>query len=584
MIKNTPTICSFCSNGCGMFIRTDGVEPQGILPVTGHPVSEGRLCHRGWNRFQNLRSLNRVIRPLIREGGQLKEVDWEKALRKCNERLSELINSYGPQSLGVVGSPWLTNEDNYFISLFCQQVLKSNNLDGSYRFSGASALTGLAQFFSGSLGSLGSISSMRESPAILVLGRGSLRDFSPVGSRIIQSFLKGGKVILADPSSQRAEHFYKFRLPYALESLSFALKERAEVPDEVFQCLSQAGSALVFIADEVNQSSSLVSLLAFFSQLLPTQNRIPTVIPISRSPNLRGAWDMGIKPGEEGLNLQEMLDAESKIKGLLIFADDLLTHLPSSSMVERLKSLEFLMVADRFFTETTRIAHCILPIPLLAEGGGTMTNTEGRIQKLRPALNPREESRSLLEILPELSERLGNPLRAFSESEVRREISTSVPGYQQIASESELDSVSGILLPPPKQNGVPLQPSRTTKSPKEEEYFLLIPNTLYAWNRNQMILESPVLKIECPSDRLVIRMSSQDAREYRIRMGEKVRIRSERGEVQVPVELDENLPSRTLVLPSHFITLMESLAGKGELDLATRSLYYPNLYVTLEKI
>ena len=92
------------------------------------------------------------------------------------------------------------------------------------------------------------------------------------------------------------------------------------------------------------------------------------------------------------------------------------------------------------------------------------------------------------------------------------------------------------------------------------------------------------MRIEYPSDRLAIRMSLQDARELRLRVGEKVRIRSEWGEAQVPVELDENIPSRTMVLPSHFISVVESLAGKGEVDPATLSLYYPNLYVTLEKI
>lgn len=566
-----------------MFIRTNGEEAVGVLPITGHPVSQGRLCNRGWNRFQNLKSLNRVNRPLIREGAHLKEVSWEEAFQKSKEKISELLNSYGPQSIGVVGSPWLTNEDNYVISVFCQRVLKCNNLDGSYRFSGASALTALAQVFSGSISSLGSIPSLQESPVILVLGKESFRDFSPVGSRIIQAFLKGSTIILSDPSCRQAEHFYKFHLPYAIDGLSHILQEKAKITDEVLQYLAQAGSALVFTADQINQSSSLASLLGFLSQLLPAQNQIPTIIPLSRSPNLRGAWDMGIRPGEKGLNLQEMLDTESQIKGLLVFADDLLNHLPSSLMLERLNNLEFLMVADRFFTATTKIAHCVLPIPLLAEGEGTMTNCEGRVQLLRPALSPRGENRSLQEILSDLSGRLGNPLSYLSSSGIRKEISNSILAYEKIISESELDSLSGILLPPPKQNGITSHSAPTPKS-SNGKYYLVIPNTLNAWNRNQMILESPVLTIEYPRDRVGIRMNPQDARELKVRMGEKVKIKSERGETQVPVELDENIPPSTLVLFSHFIEAVEGLTGKGEIDPETRSLYYPNLYVSIEKI
>ena len=585
MIKNTPTICSFCNTGCGMFIRAEGEEALGVLPITHHPVSEGRLCHRGWNRFQNLRSVNRIPRPLIREGSNLKEMSWEEALQKCKERISDLLDRYGPESIGVIGSPWLTNEDNHRISLFCHHVIENNNLDGSYRFSGASALTGLTQVFSESIGSLGTIQSLRESPAILVLGRESHRDFSPVGSRMIQAFLQGARIILADPVCSRTEHFYQFLIPHPLESLSPILKEKKEIPDEIFQHLAQAGVALVFVAEHIKSCSNFVSLLNTFSQLLKPHNQFPHIIPLSRSPNFRGAWDMGIRPGDGGLTLHEMLDSESKIKGLLIFADDLLNHLPSSSMIERLKSLEFVMVADRFFTDTVRIAHCTLPIPLLAEGEGTMTNCEGRIQKLRQALPLRTESRRIVEVLSDLAQRLGNPLQPLSDSEVRKEISKSIPHYQAIGSESELDSVKGILLSPPKQINLPSMPLGSAKNPDEaEKFFFFIPNTLYAWNRNQMILESPVLRIEYPKDRLAVRMSPLDARELKIRLGEKVRIRSERGELQAPVELDENIPHQTLMLPSHFMEVIENLVGKGEIDPVTRSLYYPNLYVTLEKM
>ena len=565
-----------------MFIRTNGDEPLGVLPITNHPISQGRLCHRGWNRFQNLRSVNRLHRPLFREGDQVKEVGWEEALQKIKEKLSGLLSFYGPQSLGVLGSPWLTNEDNFAVSLFAQRVLKTNNVDGSFRFSGASALSALERFSSGPLGSLGSIPFLKESPAILVLGKESFRDFSPVGSRIVQAFIQGARVILSDPVARRAEHFYKFHLTHSIESLPFAFQEKEGIPKEISDALAQAGSGLVFIADQVSRASSLSSLLSLFSERLPSQNKIPNIISLSRAPNLRGAWDMGIKPGKEGLNLQEMLDANSKIKGLLVFGDDLLTHLPSSTMIEKLKNLDFLMIADRFNTATSRIAHVTLPIPLLAEGDGTMTNCEGRVQMLRPALPTRRESRSLLEVLGDLAGRLGNALPYRSSLEVRGAISTTIPAYQKISLESDLDSVSGVMLASPKPNGVPSPPAAKPKA-VEGKYLLVIPNTLTAWNRNQMILESPVLNIEYPTDRLGIRMNPQDARDLKLRMGEKVKIKSEMGESQLPVELDDNLPSMTLALPSHFIGVVENLAGKGEGDPETRSFYFPNLYVNIEK-
>ena len=567
-----------------MFVRSDGKEAIGVLPIIHHPVGEGRLCHRGWNRFQNLRSLNRPSLPLLRENSRLKEVTWTEALQKTKERISELLSRYGPQSIGVIGSPWLTNEDNYRIARFSRNILETSNLDGSYRFSGASALAAFTQLFSGPFGSLGSIPALGESRTILVLGRESHRDFSPVGSRIIKAFLKGSTVILADPLRARKEHLFKYLLPYPVQGLAAAFRDKESLPPEVSAHLFQPGLALIFIADQVDSASSLVSLLQSLSQGSPTKNDLPLMLPLSRSPNLKGAWDMGIRPGDGGLTLQEMLAEECEVKGLIIFGDDLLNHLPSSSMLAKFKSLEFVLVADRFFTETARMAHCVLPIPLLAETEGTMTNSEGRVQKIRPFLGPQKGSRSVAEILHDLSRRLDKDFPVFSEPEVRNEISKNISPYEKVASESDLEGVGGILLPALNAQ-LPRELSKAPEQATEENKCrLLVPNTLYAWNRNQMILESPVLRIEYPSDRLAVRMSPLDAKELKIRMGEKVKIRSDRGEALVPVELDENIPSKVLMLPSHLIEVVESLAGKGERDVTTRTLFFPNLSVTVEKI
>jgi predicted molibdopterin-dependent oxidoreductase YjgC len=213
-----------------------------------------------------------------------------------------------------------------------------------------------------------------------------------------------------------------------------------------------------------------------------------------------------------------------------------------------------------------------------------MTNSEGRVQKIRPFLGLQNESRSVAEILHDLSRRLDKDFPIFSEPEVRNEISKNISPYEKVASESDLEDVGGILLPA-RNAQLPRELSEAPEQTTEEnKYRLLVPNTLYAWNRNQMILESPVLRIEYPSDRLAVRMSPLDAKELKIRMGEKVKIRSDRGEALVPVELDENIPSKALMLPSHLIEVVERLAGKGERDVTTGTLFCPNLSVTVEKL
>jgi predicted molibdopterin-dependent oxidoreductase YjgC len=380
----------------------------------------------------------------------------------------------------------------------------------------------------------------------------------------------------------RKEHFFKHLLSYPIQNLATALKNKEGLPPEVSTRLLEPGLALIFLADQVDSASSLLSLLHSLSPQSAVESHLPLVLPLSRSPNLKGAWDMGIRPGAGGSTLHEMLGEESEVKGLLIFGDDLLNHLVTSSMLAKFKSLEFVLVADRFFTDTARRAHSVFPIPLLAETEGTLTNSEGRVQKLRPFLDPQGENRSVAHILHDLSRLLGKDFPVLSEPEMRKEISKNFFTYRLVASESELEKIGGILLPSPTAQLTLdiLQPPEQAP----EGYRLLVPNTLYAWNRNQMIHESPVLRIEYPSDRPALRMNPLDARELKIRMGEKIRIRSDRGETQIPVELDETIPSKVLMIPSHLAELVESLAGKAVHDGAARTVFFPNLSVSVEKI
>jgi hypothetical protein len=48
--------------------------------------------------------------------------------------------------------------------------------------------------------------------------------------------------------------------------------------------------------------------------------------------------------------------------------------------------------------------------------------------------------------------------------------------------------------------------------------------------------------------------------------------------------VDENIPSKVLMLPSHFVEVVESLAGKAVRDVTTRTLFFPSLSVTVEKL
>ncbi len=93
---------------------------------------------------------------------------------------------------------------------------------------------------------------------------------------------------------------------------------------------------------------------------------------------------------QPGLSAAELLNAVSdNIHGLLVVASNIVVSAPDATrLVDRLKSIGFLIVADMFMSETAELADVVLPVTQWAEEEGTMTNLEGRVILRQRAKEP----------------------------------------------------------------------------------------------------------------------------------------------------------------------------------------------------
>lgn len=169
-----------------------------------------------------------------------------------------------------------------------------------------------------------------------------------------------------------------------------------------------------------------------------------------RTPNTRGACDMGSLPGERGLDTKGMLEAArlGTLKALFIFEEDLVTDLHDQLGVrEALSHLELLVVQALSLNETAALAHLVLPALGFAEKEGTFTNFKGRLQRLTKGVDPPGKLIPIPELLQRLSAELGvgegltpspngrrgtPPLQALSFESVWTEVAGSRPGYEGI--------------------------------------------------------------------------------------------------------------------------------------------------------
>jgi len=127
--KIIPSICSYCGCGCGVLFQVLDGRLTGTLPMKTHPVNQGKLCIKGWNLHEHVISDKRLTSPMVKKDGQLQESSWDEAIRITAERLQAIIKDHGPDSVGVLVSAKITNEENYLAQKFARAVVGTNNVD-----------------------------------------------------------------------------------------------------------------------------------------------------------------------------------------------------------------------------------------------------------------------------------------------------------------------------------------------------------------------------------------------------------------------------------------------------------------------
>jgi predicted molibdopterin-dependent oxidoreductase YjgC len=127
--RKVRTTCSYCGVGCQQELH---VKDNRVVQVTGvenTPPNHGSLCVKGRFGFEFIGSPERLTQPLIKENGGFRESSWDEALGLVARRLGEIKAASGPDSIGVLTSARITNEENYIAQKFTRAVLKTNNID-----------------------------------------------------------------------------------------------------------------------------------------------------------------------------------------------------------------------------------------------------------------------------------------------------------------------------------------------------------------------------------------------------------------------------------------------------------------------
>lgn len=300
------------------------------------------------------------------------------------------------------------------------------------------------------------------------------------------------------------------------------------------------------------------------------------------------AW--GVDPGtldpRPGRKVTEIVGQESPVRGLYIMGENPIISDPDVAHAEDwFLGLEFLAVQDLFLTESARCADVVLPGSSFAEKDGTFVNTERRIQLSHRAVDPPGEARVDLDILLDLSRRLGVATPYTTAAEVFDEIARVTPSWRGVSHARLRERVGGLQYPVPDaghegtaflfDDRFPTSDGRAhfhpvTYLPPAElpdadyPFFLNTGRQMYHWHTGTMTRRSQAL--DARESTATVELNPEDAAELGVHDGDEVAVTSRRNTIRIAVRLSPRVARRQVFIPMHYREAAANLLTNPALD------------------
>jgi len=298
------------------------------------------------------------------------------------------------------------------------------------------------------------------------------------------------------------------------------------------------------------------------------------------------AWGVPLDPNP-GLTVVEIMKGalDQTIRGMYILGENPFISDPNSNKVRKaLASLDFLAVQDIFLTETAEFADVILPASSYFEKAGTYTNTDRRVQLGRPLMPSPGEARQDWELVCEIGRRIGLEMQYSSPADVFDEFASLTKNYHGLShgnlgpggklwpcKDPEHADGEQILFGDsfPTKSGrgkfVPCPWKPADELPDEEYPFVL--NTgrvLEHWHTGSMTRRSHALNSIEPAAFAAV--NPDDLLEMGVASGERIRVASRRGEIELAARADTSIERGCVFIPFHFREAAANILTTDALD------------------
>jgi len=593
-LVETDTTCSFCGTGCQLTIGARDGQLSRVRSKDDTGINGETLCVKGRFGVDFIDSDERIDSPLVRKNGDLVPVSWEEAYAAIRQHIGDLAKIDGSR-IGGLASPQLSCETLYAFQKMMRVVFRTNNIDSSNRW--ASGMYAELPVIFGDLYSRRPLDELLEAESILVVGS-NVTDDNPVTDYLLREAVRrrGRKLFLASAKPSRLDQDSRAHLRLlpgdeasmiALLDNEFSGKTEPDATpvhdfvNRTVAALIPASTVTVLIGMDLLRAPqaklSLQWLNQFLRRLQGLGKKVELQFLFDRC-NQFGAWEMGVLPTqmpgwrtagdtqieqtwgghlptELGADFHEVVRhcAAGEMDFLYILGSDPLSTHPDRNLVEAaLSSVGLLIVQAAHHSVTTAQADIVLPGAAFAEEAGTVVNNEGRVQMTREVRRPIGHARRNLNILMQVAETFDCDLGVTTQQETFAEIVQLVPSFGGL-SLADIDMVGAFTISAKSadsdETGELPFPSRSKETQLDHHRMMLITGDCgfhsgYTSERSATL--SGIVGEAC------MEIGLADSQAMGFAEGDRVIVRSSRGEMQVKLRLNKRFPPGLAFIPENF--------------------------------
>lgn len=395
------SVCLSCGNACDTKVSVNGKEVAKVNSDGDEARADHFICAYGRYGFDAINAETRLMTPMERVDGELKQVSWDEAFERASEALRN------PGDAGIVSTGNMLNEDILTTREFAKAV-GIRNLDSTVSIyaDNASLLGPAADIEDADLILLAGINPSeweRVLPALdatirkKVERKAKLVVINSEDVKISEAAavtLKGEKVL-------RIAGIAKALIDKGLEApegLNFPAVEITEDITRVAELYAEAKSPLIIASPLVYEACSNLAQIK------------GSVVSVPVEANAKGTLSLGLN--SEGMSYSDMVSGGAKV----LFA---IGEVP----IKRPDGTDFLIVQHSHLTDLAKDADLILPAVTSFEDSGTIVDYLGRVKTLTHAVDPFGEAKSHREIIKSIAAKMDLDVKAARTSDVKKELS-----------------------------------------------------------------------------------------------------------------------------------------------------------------